>query len=197
MPESNPQTRLIDAFHERTQRCLGDNLLRMGRPSRGGCRHDRSAWSRASHLLREVRCLTSRGRQIDPSAVGAVGLWRRTGVRGGTSTPARSRAASSQRLLRASRDGADSIRPVRRTRDALMQGRSEVRAHEMSRAAFPHLSQTCWCGVCDNEAAALLPEGDFRRIMRRMNLCPDCGDKRCPRADSHQSPCVTPARIQP
>jgi hypothetical protein len=57
-------------------------------------------------------------------------------------------------------------------------------------AAFPYLSQTCWCGSCDNKAAGLLPEGDIRRICRRMNLCPSCGNKRCPRSWDHVYACT-------
>jgi hypothetical protein len=57
-------------------------------------------------------------------------------------------------------------------------------------AAFPYLSQTCWCGSCDNKAADLLAEGDIRRICRRMNLCPSCGNKRCPRSWDHVYACT-------
>lgn len=56
--------------------------------------------------------------------------------------------------------------------------------------AFPHLSQTCWCYECDSRATSMLPMGDIRRISRRMNLCPDCGNKRCPRSTWHESACT-------
>jgi hypothetical protein len=41
---------------------------------------------------------------------------------------------------------------------------------------------SCWCGTCDTAA-----NGGFRS---RMSLCPECGDKRCPRAENHSWPCV-------
>jgi hypothetical protein len=39
---------------------------------------------------------------------------------------------------------------------------------------------TCWCRSCDR-TVSMLPQ--------RMNLCPDCGDKRCDRAEYHGSEC--------
>lgn len=38
----------------------------------------------------------------------------------------------------------------------------------------------CWCTKCDDEATP------FRF---RMNVCPQCGDKRCPRAEDHEKAC--------
>ena len=65
-------------------------------------------------------------------------------------------------------------------------------------AAFPHLSQTCWCATCDSEATLALPRGDVRILMRRMNLCPTCGNKRCPKAMHHDNACTgsTSGRVQ-
>lgn len=39
---------------------------------------------------------------------------------------------------------------------------------------------TCWCRTCDRTVSSL---------PQRMNLCPECGDKRCPRADHHDAAC--------
>ena len=39
----------------------------------------------------------------------------------------------------------------------------------------------CWCEHCDLEA-----NGKFRT---RMSLCPECGDKRCPRSVHHDNAC--------
>ena len=39
----------------------------------------------------------------------------------------------------------------------------------------------CWCETCDMAANA-----GFRT---RMSVCPDCGDKRCPRAGHHSMAC--------
>jgi hypothetical protein len=55
----------------------------------------------------------------------------------------------------------------------------------------------CWCFECRKD----IPISDFedfsRRFggfavtegMSRMFLCPDCGNKRCPRATDHREPC--------
>ena len=47
----------------------------------------------------------------------------------------------------------------------------------------------CW--ACAHEAAKHLEaEGDFvGSIARRMYLCPQCGDKRCPKAVNHRNDC--------
>lgn len=37
----------------------------------------------------------------------------------------------------------------------------------------------CWCESCDRD-------GDY---WPRMNLCPDCGNKRCPKATYHGQAC--------
>jgi hypothetical protein len=50
------------------------------------------------------------------------------------------------------------------------------------------LKPECWCRRCDEAASADLPPLDiFSRL--RMNLCPDCGYKRCPKATAHWLPC--------
>ena len=42
-------------------------------------------------------------------------------------------------------------------------------------------SPKCWCMKCDLNA-----NGGLRS---RMSLCPECGDKRCPRAEDHREDC--------
>ena len=38
----------------------------------------------------------------------------------------------------------------------------------------------CWCARCDME----------HNVLRtRMSVCPECGDKRCPRAEDHGNEC--------
>lgn len=39
----------------------------------------------------------------------------------------------------------------------------------------------CWCETCDIAANS--------GLRSRMSLCPQCGDKRCPRAQQHDNPC--------
>jgi hypothetical protein len=38
----------------------------------------------------------------------------------------------------------------------------------------------CWCARCDMEH-------NVKRT--RMSVCPECGDKRCPRAEDHRNKC--------
>ena len=47
----------------------------------------------------------------------------------------------------------------------------------------------CWCERCDKEQASPNEISLFLRF--RMNLCPICGDKRCPRAADHRNECAT------
>lgn len=54
------------------------------------------------------------------------------------------------------------------------------------------MSPHCWCYNCDVEYNTQLTlEGrSFAETMCcRMNLCPDCGNKRCPKATSHNLEC--------
>lgn len=46
--------------------------------------------------------------------------------------------------------------------------------------AKPMMPLACWCAACD------AAQSQFRF---RMNLCPECGDKRCPRAEHHGNEC--------
>lgn len=43
------------------------------------------------------------------------------------------------------------------------------------------VSPECWCEFCDMAA-----NNGWRS---RMSLCPECGDKRCARALTHDAPC--------
>ena len=51
----------------------------------------------------------------------------------------------------------------------------------------------CWCAHCHNEVVESL--GGFEVLganafsFHHMYLCPDCGNKRCPRATSHALDC--------
>lgn len=44
---------------------------------------------------------------------------------------------------------------------------------------------SCWCVACDLAQGS--PMG-----RTRMCVCPDCGDKRCPRAAHHEAACPAP-----
>jgi len=47
----------------------------------------------------------------------------------------------------------------------------------------------CWCGVCDAVWLRSLPVLD-RLYNARFILCPDCGNKRCPKATHHTHACT-------
>lgn len=46
----------------------------------------------------------------------------------------------------------------------------------------------CWCITCWDRYAEEL--GAFPISGIRMTLCPDCGNKRCPRATDHNNECT-------
>lgn len=52
----------------------------------------------------------------------------------------------------------------------------------------------CHCLRCDAEAWETMPEKlGLDRLSpqaRRMYLCPECGNKRCPRSDDHRNACT-------
>lgn len=48
-------------------------------------------------------------------------------------------------------------------------------------------SESCWCFKCDEAERA---KSDNPLSYMRMNLCPDCGNKRCPRATDHRNDCT-------
>ena len=45
----------------------------------------------------------------------------------------------------------------------------------------------CWCSTCDDEQRQ---KGEIGLMDIRMNLCPECGNKRCPRATYHEHQCT-------
>lgn len=50
----------------------------------------------------------------------------------------------------------------------------------------------CWCSTCEDRDAATvdgLTGDEFRTISRFMIVCPDCGNKRCPKATHHANEC--------
>lgn len=44
----------------------------------------------------------------------------------------------------------------------------------------------CWCWQCNRERTV----NGIPYSMTRMILCPDCGNKRCPRASDHRERCT-------
>lgn len=54
-----------------------------------------------------------------------------------------------------------------------------LRAELNARNAF--IESPCWCERCDTDSNC-----GFRT---RMSVCPECGDKRCPRAEFHGNEC--------
>ena len=51
----------------------------------------------------------------------------------------------------------------------------------------------CWCSRCEDHWSELMDELDPDGWMCRMPhmiLCPDCGNKRCPRATDHTLACT-------
>lgn len=57
---------------------------------------------------------------------------------------------------------------------------------------LPAADPDCWCVECK---ASLRARWIERMPFVGMALCPDCGDKRCPRAGSHEAPCDSPANV--
>lgn len=47
------------------------------------------------------------------------------------------------------------------------------------------LGERCGCSECDADLARVAPG-----MLRGMNLCPDCGNKRCPKATFHDNECT-------
>jgi hypothetical protein len=46
--------------------------------------------------------------------------------------------------------------------------------------------ETCWCYECLDDPSM----GMSNPATQRMIVCPDCGNKRCPRSDSHNNACT-------
>ena len=70
----------------------------------------------------------------------------------------------------------------RSERELLLQLQGLLHTREVATLARPAPAQNCWCEQCD-----LVSQGVLRL---RMNLCPECGSKRCPRAQSHDNACT-------
>lgn len=52
-------------------------------------------------------------------------------------------------------------------------------------------SGTCWCFQCDQDGLTNFPLlSALFSARQRMNLCPQCGNKRCPRATNHRNDCT-------
>lgn len=49
------------------------------------------------------------------------------------------------------------------------------------------MTYPCWCYCCDRNNTTTFTPFSFRM---RMNVCPDCGNKRCPRATDHNNACT-------
>lgn len=45
----------------------------------------------------------------------------------------------------------------------------------------------CFCYTCDQSQR---DNGEIPPLTFRMNLCPECGNKRCPKATHHDNPCT-------
>lgn len=74
---------------------------------------------------------------------------------------------------------------------AVERMRTTERELEKLQAAYERLivhSPAC-CIECDRENRAALPFPD-NLMGRRMIVCPDCGNKRCPRATNHHNACT-------
>lgn len=81
----------------------------------------------------------------------------------------------------------DARQPCQCALDTILKERGLV---AVNRESFQHMvtkiaaasAPACWCAACDSAAS---PFG----IPTRMSLCPQCGNKRCPRAQHHDSDC--------
>ncbi len=49
---------------------------------------------------------------------------------------------------------------------------------------WDNIGNYCFCNTCDNEIRKNHP------FFVRMNLCPECGNKRCPKATFHEHDCT-------
>jgi hypothetical protein len=47
----------------------------------------------------------------------------------------------------------------------------------------------CWCHRCDDVRTAKMTRLE-RMLTRRFIVCPDCGNKRCPKATDHDLACT-------
>lgn len=51
------------------------------------------------------------------------------------------------------------------------------------------ISIACWCTRCHGAKVVKLTALDALTVSH-MHLCPDCGNKRCPRATNHENACT-------
>lgn len=66
-------------------------------------------------------------------------------------------------------------------------------AMEGRHLVFRTAGTVCGCASCDDADRAKLVELTGDRsvgLCRVMIVCPDCGNKRCPRANHHDNPCT-------
>lgn len=56
--------------------------------------------------------------------------------------------------------------------------------------SLPYFPYSCGCITCDEAWRKQFPYTDSRRTAVYMILCPECGNKRCPRATLHSNPCT-------
>ena len=48
----------------------------------------------------------------------------------------------------------------------------------------------CWCYECNKERQTYIGGMNIPFFMTRMILCPECGNKRCPKATNHEHACT-------
>lgn len=61
----------------------------------------------------------------------------------------------------------------------------EVRRAWEATLGLNNVLKTCWCYQCLDEPSM----GPLSPALQRMIVCPQCGNKRCPRAASHDNAC--------
>ena len=59
----------------------------------------------------------------------------------------------------------------------------DMTERDFAEALCDTMRPMCWCETCDETANGL---------RTRMSVCPQCGDKRCPKAAYHGNECKTP-----
>lgn len=50
----------------------------------------------------------------------------------------------------------------------------------------------CWCAGCHSDVIDKIPDGQWMNSFTHshMYLCPDCGNKRCPKGTNHELACT-------
>ena len=54
----------------------------------------------------------------------------------------------------------------------------------------PIYARACWCRTCDHAGKPGLSLGAALRIGPEFIVCPDCGNKRCPKGTNHELACT-------